>query len=457
VITGLATFLGTLDASIVNVSLPTISRELGTTVDIVGWVALAYAIAVVSFLMVFGAVSEKKGYRITYLYGFALFITASVMCGLSFHIYFLVIWRAIQGMGAALLISVGPALITRSFPPGERGRGLSMIAMVVSAGLMLGPPLGGFIIAAGGWRWIFFVNVPFGLLCIYFTEKFIRNFPISNPDKKIALPGAISLSIALLSLMLSLSFYSSQILGLHYLAGLLLVSAIFFGLFLYFESDPDTRLIGLGIFKSRVFTFSGLAMFLVFISLSAVTILMPFYLEQIKNLNPEDVGLILMVIPVCGFIMAPVAGYMADRLQARLISTLGVIIMLIGTIFVGRLGIDSTIYHVIFALLMIGIGMGIFATPNTSSIMGAAKKHQLGAAAGILATIRSLGMTFGIGLAIAILNFYQNMLLKADGSKPDAFIKGYHSVYKFIIIVMIMAILFSYVRGKNLSFGTNET
>ncbi len=451
IISGLATFLGTLDSSIVNVSLPTIGNDLGTTIDLVGWVVLSYAITIIALLMVFGAVSEKKGYRLTYLLGFTFFIVGSILCGISFSIYFLIFARIIQGVGAALMISAGPALITRSFPESERGRGLSIIAMVVSAGLMLGPPLGGFIIAAAGWRWIFFVNFPLGLLGIYFTEKFIRDYPVTNPDKKLGFPSAISLSMGLLILMLSLSLYSRHILGFHYLVGFLLLSAISFALFLYYESVPSSSLIGLDIFKNRVFTYSGLAMFLVFITLSSVTILMPFYLEQIKNLKPEVVGLILMTVPVCGFIMAPLSGYLSDKVQARIITTVGVVLMLIGIILVGKLMVDSKITDIILALIIIGVGMGVFGTPNTSSIMGAARASQLGAASGILATIRSLGITFGVGLAIAIFNFYQNLFLQNGADKADAFIHGYHSVYKFIMVVTFAAIILSFMRGKNLA------
>ena len=204
IITGLGTFMGTLDASIINVSLPTISRELETTVSMVGWVVLSYAIALFSLLMIFGALSEKKGYQFSYKYGYLIFMIGSVLCGFSVNIYMLIISRIIQGIGAALLVSVGPALITHSFPDSERGRGLSIIAMVVSVGLMLGPPLGGLIIGMAGWRWIFFVNVPVSLLGVYFTIRFIGDFPISDPGKKISIPGAGSLSLGLLLIPLFL-------------------------------------------------------------------------------------------------------------------------------------------------------------------------------------------------------------------------------------------------------------
>ncbi|MBN2227517.1 MAG: MFS transporter [candidate division Zixibacteria bacterium] len=449
-ITGAGTFLGTLDSSIVNVSLPTVGRELGASIEMVGWVVLSYSITIISLLMVFGAVGEKKGFQFSYTWGYLIFVLGSALCGLSPGIYFLIGARILQGIGAALMISVGPAMITRCFPANERGRGLSVIGMVVSTGLMLGPPLGGYIIALLGWRWIFFVNVPIGILGAYYTYKYFRGFPTTNPDRKISLPGSGSLALGMSLMMLGALLYSRDRIALTQALVLLGVSGIFLVLFLVFENNPKTRLIGLDIFKNRVFTFSGLAMLLVFISLSSVTILMPFYLEQVRLLTPDRVGTFLMTIPVCGFFMAPIAGYLSDKLQARLISTLGVAIMILGIYFLRLLSPDAATWHVIGVLLLVGIGMGLFSTPNTSSIMGSVNKMQLGSAAGILATIRTLGMIFGVGLAIAIFGYHRAQMVEQGASATEAFMSAYGSVYNLVIFIIIVAAVFSMVRGKNL-------
>ncbi|UCD95306.1 MAG: MFS transporter [Candidatus Zixiibacteriota bacterium] len=451
VITGLGTFLGTLDASIVNVSLPTISRDLATTVNTVGWVVLSYAIAVFSLLMVFGAVSERKGFQFSYRYGYTVFMLGSILCGLSFNIYMLIISRAVQGVGAALLVSVGPALVTRSFPETERGRGLSVIAMVVSTGLMLGPPLGGFIISLAGWRWIFFVNVPVCIVGIYFTQKFLGGFPISDPDKKIHVPGAAALSLGLLLMMISLLLYSRDMLGLGEMSALLAVSGLFFVLFFYLENKPSTRFIGVEIFHNRIFVFAGLAMLLVFISLISVTILLPFYLEEIKALKPQQVGLFLMIIPVCGFVLAPMAGYLSDKVQARIVSTSGATLMAAGIMLFRGLGYDATVADIVMPLLLVGVGMSFFSTPNTSCIMGSVHKYQLGTASGILATIRTLGITLGVGVSVAIFTLYRNAYARDTSDTTAAFIYGYRSVYGIIIFAILLAIVFSMSRGKNLN------
>jgi len=365
VITGLGTFLGTLDSSIVNVSLPSISRDLNTTVDMVGWVVLSYAITIITLLMLFGSISSRKGFQFSYRYGFAIFLLGSLSSGLSPTIYILIIARAFQGIGAALMMSVGPALVTQSFPASERGRSLSVIAMVVSTGLLLGPPLGGFIIGLFGWRWIFFVNIPVCIAGVYFTQKFISDFPILDPERKIPVPGASALALGLLTMMISLMIFSKKVISLPILIGLLSVAVLFFILFLYFESNPKTQLIGLKIFKNRVFSLSAGAMLMVFIALASVTVLIPFFLEKIWGLQPQEVGLYLMIIPVCILFVAPLAGYLSDKVQARIITTIGIAIMTVGLYLTRELHADSTSFEVIRVLILIGIGMGLFSTTNT--------------------------------------------------------------------------------------------
>jgi EmrB/QacA subfamily drug resistance transporter len=449
-ITGAGIFLGTLDSSIVNVSLPTISREMRTTIDMVGWVVLSYSITALSFLMVFGALSEKKGFRFSYKAGFSIFLVGSLLCGISQHIYMLIAARVIQGFGAALLMSVGPALITRTFPASERGRGLSVNAMVVSVGLMSGPPLGGLIISSIGWRWIFFVNIPVGLLGIYFTTKYIKDLPATDPTRKTSLPGAVSLSTAFLALMLAIMLYSKEAIRVPPMLALMALSVTAWFLFFYFESRPDTRLVGLDIFKNRVFSLSGSSMLLVFVALSSVTILMPFYLEQIKNFTPDRVGFYLMTIPVSTFVMAPLAGYLADKVEARYISTLGIFLMLIGFLLIRRLGIDSTPFQIIAVLVLVGLGMGIFSTPNTSTIMGAVNRAQQGSASGIISTIRTLGMSLGVGMTIALFGIYKDRVGGDGLSEASRFVFGYNAVYGIMIFIILAAGVFSFIRGNNI-------
>jgi EmrB/QacA subfamily drug resistance transporter len=447
-IAGLGAFLGTLDSSIVNVSLPTISSSLQTTVDLTGWVVLSYSIAIVSLLLVFGALAEKKGFSFTYSYGFSIFIAGSFLCGVSPNIVFLILSRAFQGIGAALLMAVGPALITQSFLGNERGRGLSVIGMVVSTGLMLGPPLGGFVIGWLGWRWIFFINIPVGIIGILLTIKYLRNFPILNPVRKISIPGAGSLAAGLFLMMIFIFLYGREAAGAHNIIIIFVASIAFLALFIYFEDNPRTRLIGLEIFRNRIFSFSSAAMFLVFISLASVTILMPFYLERVKLLQPQQVGLYLMIIPLCTFFMSPLSGYLSDKLQPRIISTIGIVMMASGIFLIRFFDIETTLSHVSSVLVLIGAGIGLFTTPNTSSIMGAVDRQKLGIASGIIATNRTLGIAFGVGLAVASFEYFNNNFLNSGMATIEAFTRSYRLIYNYVIIILIFGMVFSLVRGK---------
>jgi EmrB/QacA subfamily drug resistance transporter len=450
VISGLGSFMATLDSSIVNVSLPTISRELNASIDMVGWIILAYTLAVISLLLYFGALSEKKGFQFSYRYGFLIFMLGSMSCGLSQEIYMLIFSRVVQGVGAAMMMSVGPALITRSFPDNERGRGLSVISMVVSGGLMLGPPLGGFIIGLAGWRWIFFVNVPVSIIGAILTGRFIGDFPITNPDRKIPIPGAVTQAIGLVAMMIAIMLYGKNIINLGTALGILALAIASLGLFIFFESRPRTRLIGLDLFNNRVFAFSLLAMFFVFVSLSSVTVLMPFFLERIKELKPEHVGLFLMVIPVFNLPAAPLAGYLADKVQARIVASAGVGIMLVGVYFIRNLTAETSSFEIIRVLAILGFGVGTFMTPNTSSVMGSVVRKRLGIASGMIATTRSLGITFGVSVAVAVFEFFRSTMSQRGGGRVESFIFGYHSVYDIVIFIVAGAIVLSLIRGKNL-------
>jgi MFS family permease len=218
-------------------------------------------------------------------------------------------------------------------------------------------------------------------------------------------------------------------------------------LFFYFESRPQSRLIGLDIFKNRIFSFSGSSMLLVFLALASVSVLMPFYLEQVRHLDPDHVGLFLTIIPACILIMAPLAGYLADRFQARYISTLGISIMLIGFIKLLSLKADSDYSHIVFILLFVGLGMGLFSTPNNSTIMGAVRQSQLGSASGIMSTIRSLGLALGVAMAIALFGIYRDQFLADKANEIAGFMFGYRSVYQIMLFVLIPAGILSFLRG----------
>lgn len=448
IITGLGVFLGTLDSSIVNISLPTIGHELSAGMNLTGWIVMSYSIAVVSLLLVFGALAEKRGFSFLYSNGFVIFLVGSLLCGFSADIYILIISRAVQGVGAAMLMASGPALITQSFPENERGRGLSVITMVVSIGLMTGPPLGGFIIGLLGWRWIFFINIPVCLIGLFLSLKFLRNFPALNPKRKISIPASVTLTLTMLSIMATILLFGSDYVYAELKYLLLVVSFLLIGLFLYFENNRQTQLIGLDIFKNRLFSFSIIALFLIFVVLASITILMPFFLEIVKSFKPQEVGLFLMVIPICIFLISPIAGYLSDKTEPRYISTVGILFMLCGIFLLRYLDADTSPLQIILILVLPGIGMALFATPNSSAIMGASPKESLGVAAGIVAASRTFGLALGVGLSMALFSFFQSRYILSGSDSAKSFIDSYRMIYNYMFLILIPGLIFCWYRGK---------
>ncbi|RKX18675.1 MAG: hypothetical protein DRP51_08745, partial [Candidatus Zixiibacteriota bacterium] len=265
---------------------------------------------------------------------------------------------------------------------------------------------------------------------------------------KISIPAAITLSATTLSIMLTILMFSrdtaySELKYIMFFGSLLLIV-----LFLYFEKNRRTQLIGLDIFKNRLFAFSTVAMFLVFVSLASITVLMPFFLEHVKLFKPQEVGLLLMVIPICGFLISPLAGYMSDKIQPRFISTFGISLMICGIYLLRFLNAETSSLHIILILILPGVGMALFTTPNTSVIMGSVQKSSLGVAAGINAATRTFGLALGVGLSMALFEYFENRYLFSGSDTINAFISSYRTVYYYIILIIIPGLLFSWYRGN---------
>jgi len=322
----IGTFMSTLDGSILNVALPTIADQLQCNINVVAWVILAYSLTVVSLMMIFGAWTGRKGYAFAYKFGYLFFIGGSILCALSSSIHFLILGRVVQAIGSAMFQAVGPGMVTTVFPEEERGKGIGLMVMMVSAGMMAGPPLGGFLLQYFPWQSIFVINVPIGLLGISLALKYFKLLPKPDQFKKMHIAGALSISIAMLTGMLALSLLESYSLSDFRILGLAFISVISMILFYRFESNPDTALIGTELFKNRQFTTALIAAILMFVAMSGAVVLLPFYLERVKDFEPQTVGIFLMIFPIIMFIVAPLSGKLSDKIGSRLLTTIGMIL-----------------------------------------------------------------------------------------------------------------------------------
>jgi EmrB/QacA subfamily drug resistance transporter len=380
-----------------------------------------------------------------YVAGFLIFVGASAVCGLASTVTVLVAARTVQAIGAAMLFANSPAILTRSFPPQQRGQALGLQAMMTYLGLTVGPSLGGWLTQSVSWRAVFYINVPVGLLAFTLSLVFIpADKPAAAQTEHFDWPGAVLFAAGLGALLLGLNqgdawgWTSPAVLACGAAALILL------GSFLRVEMRTPSPMLDLSLFKVRVFSASTASAVLNYVCLYCVIFLMPFYLLQGRGLNPAQAGLLLTAQPIIMAIVAPISGSFSDRIGSRLLATVGMVVMAGGLFLLSSLKPDSANSAILVGLAVTGLGTGIFISPNTSALMGSAPRQRQGIASGILATARNVGMVLGVGLAGAILT----SMMASQGAGDQALFTAVHTGLLVGAGVALVGALISLVRGS---------
>lgn len=443
---GMGIFLSTIDGSIVNVALPTLARSFDTDFAVVQWVVLAYLLTISVLMLSFGRLADMIGKKLIYTSGFVVFTVGSVLVGLSPSVSWLIAFRIVQAIGGAMILALGMAIITEAFPAGERGKALGISGAIVSVGIVVGPTLGGILIDAFSWHWIFFVNLPVGIAG---TLLAIRYIPQVKPPggQRFDFWGAGTLFFGLLALLLALTI--GQRIGFSERRTLLLLgaAALFLALFVAIEWRSKQPMIELRLFRSNLFSVGLITGFLTFMTIAGAVILMPFYLENVLGYGPREVGLLLAVVPIALGVTSPLSGTLSDRLGTRPITVVGLAILFLGYYSLSTLGTDTSPAGYILRFLPIGIGMGVFQSPNNSAIMGTAPRRRLGIVSGMLAITRTLGQTTGIALLGALWAarvFYyagENLPGGATMASARAQVAGLQDA--FLIMAAMIAVAFA--------------
>jgi EmrB/QacA subfamily drug resistance transporter len=394
-------FLATIDGSIVNVALPTLVRAFDTQFAVVQWVVLAYLLTVTTLILSMGRLGDMIGKKPVYAAGLIVFTAGSALCGLAPSVYWLIGFRVLQAVGAAMMMALGTAILTEAFPAAERGRVLGIGGSIVSVGIVAGPVLGGLLIGAFSWRWIFYVNLPIGVLGSIMVARFVPDFRPSG-EQRFDYLGAGSLFVSLMALLLSLTLGQQAGFAESRVLLLFAIWLVFLAIFVLVERRSSQPMIDLSLFRNRLFSINLITGFITFISIAGTIILMPFYLENVLGYTPRNVGLLLAIVPIAMGSVAPIAGSLSDRLGTRPITVAGLVILALGYYAVSTLTAQTTSLGYILRFLPIGLGMGIFQSPNNSAIMGNAPRARLGIASGLLAITRTLGQTTGIAVLGAL-------------------------------------------------------
>jgi EmrB/QacA subfamily drug resistance transporter len=402
---GVGTFMSALDGSVVNTVLPLLGAELRADVATIEWVSTVYLLVVSALLLGVGRAGDLYGQKRLYVGGFVLFVIGSATCGLSRNVAMLVGMRALQAVGAAMLFASGPAILTRAFPAERRGRALGALATFTYLGLTVGPALGGWLAHAYGWRSVFYINIPIGLVGIVMAWRALPHDAVADRSEPFDLAGATLFTTGLVALLIALNQGHAWGWAAPLTLGLILFAVFQLALFVTVERGRAHPMLDLTLFRNRVFSAATLAALLNYICVYSVLFVLPFALMQGRGFTVQRTGLILTAQPIVMAIVAPLSGALSDRIGSRILSALGMFFLFVGLLTVVWV-MAMTPGIIGFGLAIIGVGVGLFVSPNNSALMGAAPAHRQGIAAGVLATARNLGMVLGVGIAGAVLTTY---------------------------------------------------
>jgi len=435
-------YMSTLDASIVNISLPTIVRSLDTHLTAVAWVVMAYLIVITGCLLLMGRLSDLFGQRRIYLLGFLTFTLGSAFCGFSPTIYFLIGSRMLQGLGASALMANGSAILTTAYPEEDRGKALGILGSVISAGFLTGPILGGFLVEHLGWRSIFFINLPIGAVGIYLSSK-VFDKDGSAEKARLDLLGALLIFLFLASLLLFLNRMARG-------SGPLLWGWVFplllcLGLFILVELRSPSPLVDLKLFRRRLFVSSLGASFLSFWMGAAHTFVMPFFLQNILEFSPAKAGMFIFPVGLTVMATAPLGGRFSDRVGVRIPATLGLTLTALAVFSFTLLTPSANDLDILWRQVVLGMGISFFNPANNSAIIGSLPREKVGLASSFLALSRNLGLVIGVAFAEMVITF-SLPIPPLERAKASPSLGSIQDVWKLVLIIGLAAILISWTR-----------
>jgi len=433
----LASFMGALDATIVNISLPTISKYYQCDIATVSWVAMSYLLVLSSTLIMFGRVADIRGYKRIYLAGFAVFTLGSLLCGLSSSIYMLIGFRVLQGIGAAMLQAIGGAMVVRYLPEKVRGTAFGIMTTFLAVGLAAGTPLGGFISQFYSWHWIFFINVPVGVIAIILGIAILPRDTGEFGKGQFDMSGASLLLVALVSLIFFLNMGNN----IGWLSWRILISIIIslaaWAGFIINEKRTQFPLIDVNLFRDKNFTMAVTVALLILLIGQGSWYAFPFYLELEKGFATNIAGLILLAPTLFMMVFGPIAGSLSDRIGSRPVCILGSAVIMAAFLMFVLMGTKTDLYYIIIALALEGIGIGLIMPANFNLIMGMSAKGSEGVINSLVNTVRNVGAVMGI--AIFTLIFLSVIAsqgispagITAHSLPPKAFVLGFHAIFLF--------------------------
>jgi len=436
------------------VSLPTIAAALNADILSVSWALISYQLAGICLSVVFGRLGDIHGRYPIYGAGFVIMTITSFLCGVAPSVGWLIVFRLVQGIGAAMIASAARVLAMEAMPEGAEGRANGFMTMSFHGGLLLGPPLGGLVIDLLNWRWIFFLLVPFGVAGIVLTAMRARRRRVAPSGRPPAVDyvGATLLVVLTMALTLVVDRRSAEAIGVGQTGVMIVVFALTLAGFLVHERRAVNPVVNLALFRIRMFVFSVLSLLVFAITSSVLTFLLPFSLQDVLHHSPSFIGLLFLSAPVLTISLAALAGLLTDRIGPMIPASIGLSVIMVGFAIGVVLKVDSHWSLPALLLACTGIGQGFFNTPNQTAIIGSVPREYRGFATGLVQMIFGVGSLLGISLGGALLTAMFRHYSGIPDATPSAdapgpFVAAMSTTYAVCLAVMTVALIASLMRG----------
>ena len=443
----LTSFINPFLGAAINIALPAISEEFALGAVGMSWVSMAFLLSSAVFLVPLGKLADIRGRKKIFFIGNILIAASSILCALSPSGAILISFRALQGIGSAMVFGTGMAIITSVYPPKERGKAIGITVTSVYIGLSLAPFLGGILTQYLGWRSIFYVTVPFELLVIWITWRYIKEEWADAKGEKFDLTGS-------LIYLLSMSAFMFGFSRLPETPAIILTACGLTGLigFGFLEMKVKYPVFNIQLFASnRLFAFSNLAALINYATTFAITFLLSLYLQYILKLSPRDAGMVLITQPVLMAIVASISGRLSDKHDPRILASAGMGVITGGLIMLTFLTDHSSLSYLVVILAIVGFGFGMFSSPNTNAIMSAVDKKYLGVASATVGTMRLTGQMMSMGIATLILQVFIGNNPISDQYSAQ-FMTSMRTTFVIFVILCIVGIFSSLARGRSTRF-----
>jgi EmrB/QacA subfamily drug resistance transporter len=442
-VASITSFMGPFVISSVNVALPAIQKEFNADAVQLSWIATALLLAVAVTLVPAGRIADIHGRKKIFTWGLSLYTLASLLAAFASSIEMLILFRIFQGIGSAMFLTTGMAIITSIFPPKKRGKAIGIYVSAVYIGLSMGPFVGGILTQNIGWRSLFVIVVPMGVLSILITLKYLKGEWADARGEPLDVAGSVLYGIAILAWV-----YGASLLPSKTALYLMVAGTICMGIFVWQELRVRYPVVEVRLFsRNKLFTFSSLAAMIHYAATFAVTFLISLYLQYIKGLSPQTAGMIIVAQPIMMATFSPLAGKWSDKIEPRKIASLGMGLTALGLFLLAWIGKDTSLIYITSTLLILGFGFAMFSSPNMNAIMSSVEKRHLGIASGTVATMRLIGQMGSMAIVMVMFAVVIGHVEIAPANYPQ-FIRCVNLSFSIFVGLCIVGIFFSLFRGQ---------